>query len=150
MAFRTAFTKAHLLDGDTAVTAGTFMKVGEYKVQAGEMVSMGFGQQSGQQNAQGRIFADLKNGATTPVDLNGTIRFSVYSAQDRPLEIISEYRTETLRTDVSDRTLQVPLPEDDLWISEDKKLVLEFQSDTSDTVTAANSTVIIDMTQAVV
>jgi hypothetical protein len=63
---------------------------------------------------------------------------------------LGEWRTETLRTVVSDRTKQIPFPEDDLFVSEDKKLVLEFKSDTSATLGKVNSTVLIDITKATV
>jgi hypothetical protein len=150
--YRSAFTKDKLINSATVqLVAAEFVKLGEYKVEAGEMVSIGYGQQSGQQNAQGRIYVDLKdNGVAPGLDLNGTVRLSVYSPQNRPIEILGEWRTETLRTDITDRTLQVPFPEDDLWISEDKKLVLEFASDGSEVLGKTNSTYIMDITQAVV
>lgn len=147
--YRSAFNKTTLITGATvAVNAGIFQKLGEYKVLAGELVSVGFGNRVGQEGAQGRIYIKLQN--ATPTQLQGTLRLSAYTAQDRPIEILGEWRTETLDTDAKNRTLMVELPEDDLWVSQDKKIVLEFKCDTSDTVSQAQSTILLDVTKAVV
>lgn len=149
--FRSAFTKAELIGAAVLCIAGQFVRLGQYSVQAGELISPGFASQSGQDSAQGRLYVDLKDNTTAPgVSMNGTLRLSIFSPQDRPLEIINEWRTETLRTSVTDRTLQIPLPEFDAWISEDKKIVLEFKSDDGRTISQANSTFIMDLTKATV
>jgi hypothetical protein len=123
------------------------MRLGTYTVVAGELVSVGYGNLDGQENAQGRIYLDLKDNATTPLEVNGVVRLSVYSPQDRPIEIISEMRTETLRTSSSDRTKQISFPEHDLMVKEDKKIVLEFIPDANATISKANSTLIMDITK---
>jgi hypothetical protein len=150
--YRSAFTKNDLFKASTvSCNAGEYTRVGEYKVVAGELVSVGAGDQSGQESAQGRIFIDIKDNGTSPgANVDGVVRLTVYSPQDRPIEILGEWRTETLRTVVTDRTKQIPFPEDDLFVSEDKKLVLEFKSDTSATLGKVNSTVLIDITKATV
>lgn len=147
--FRSAFTKDHVMSGDVAVTTGSFHKIGEYKVEAGEMVSLGYGQNETQEGAPGRIYIDLKDDANA--EMNGLLRFAAHSPQGRPLKIMAEYRTETLRTDLSNRTLQVPFPSTNFpYLSEDKKLVVEFLPDASGTVSKANSKIIFDITNAVV
>ena len=146
--FRTALTKADLMTGDVVLTAGQFVKVGERKIEAGELLAIGYGQESGQNNAQGRIFMDLKTAASAAIA--GTIRLQAYSPQNRPLVILGEWRTETLSTGAGDRTKQVPLPEDIYWLSEDKKLVLEFAADAAATVAKAQSTILLDATEETV
>jgi hypothetical protein len=147
--FRSAFTKADLMQGATIVCAlGQFNRLGVYNVQAGELVSPGYAGQSGQDNAQGRLYVKLQD--ATPAVANGLLRLSIFSPQDRPLEIIQEWRTETLNTSATDRSLQVPFPEYDAWISEDKKVVLEFKPDAGVTLTVANCTVLMDVTKATV
>jgi hypothetical protein len=146
--FRSAFTKADLITADTVLVAGSFMKVGEYKVQAGELVTIGYGQESGQESAQGRIYMDLKTSASAVI--NGTVRLQVYSPQNRPLYILGEWRTETLSSGAGDRTKQVPLAEAMAWASEDKKIVFEFNSDTAVTLAKAQSTILMDTTEETV
>jgi hypothetical protein len=143
--FRSAFTEADLIGSATvSVVAGSIIKLGEYKVQAGELLTIGYGEQSGQDNAVGRFYLVLKNASSTV--LNGKVRLSAYSPQNRPLVILGEWRTETLASGASDRSLMTPLPENNYWLSEDKKLVLEFISDTTDTVSKANSDILMDIT----
>lgn len=142
--FRSALTENEMIDAaNVDVLEGQFVKLGERKVEAGELITIGYGMQSGQQSAQGRIYMDVQGGAGA---LNGTLRLSVYSPQDRPLKILGEWRTETLRTGAGDRTQQVPLPENMTWLSEDKKLVLEFEADNAGTVSKANTAVLFDTT----
>lgn len=145
--FRSAFTKEHLIESATVdCIAGNPIMLGAYTVPAGELVSIGYGLQSGQESAQGRIFIDLQT-ATGKAD--GLVRITAYSPQNRPKEIMKEYRTETLRENGTDRTKQIPFPEHDLYISEDKKIVLEFIADTDVTVDKSKSTILMDITKQV-
>ena len=145
--FRSAFTKNELIDTATVVcVAGNPIKLGEYVVPAGELVAIGYGDQDGQDSANGRIYIDLQ---TSTADADGLVRISAFSPQDRPYEILREYRTETLRQGAGDRTKQIPFPVHDLNISEDKKIVLEFIADAGVTVTKADSTILMDITKQV-
>jgi hypothetical protein len=146
--FRSALTENNLISAaTTSVVAGQTIKLGERVVQAGEMITIGYGEQSGQQDAVGRLFVSLKDTTATPVQLQGTVRFSVYSPQNRPLLNLAEFRTETLLYGgANDRSLNVPLPENFTWLSEDKKLVLEFISDTTATLSKTNSDLLMDIT----
>lgn len=142
--FRSALTENDLIDAASVqCLPGQFVKLGERKVEAGELITIGYGMQSGQQSAQGRIYANI---STSTGGINGTLRLSVYSPQNRPLKILAEYRAETLRTDANDRTLQVPFPENMTWISEDNKLVVEFMADATGSVDKANTEILMDTT----
>lgn len=145
--FRSALTAADLVGSATVtLTAGTPVKVGERKVEAGEMIAIGFGQETGQNNAQGRIFMDLKDTTATPVAIKGLVRLQAYSPQNRPIKILGEWRAEVLATGSGDRTKQVPLPEDIFYLPEDRKLVLEVIADSTQTLSKANSTIYLDTT----
>lgn len=146
--FRSAFTKANLIkDATTVCIAGNPIILGEYVVPAGELVKIGYGKLEGQESAQGRIYADLQVAAGTPAE--GTLRISAFSPQNRPKEIMKEYRTETLRQNATDRTKQVPFAEHDLYVSEDKKIVLEFIADSNISIDKAKSTILMDITKQV-
>jgi hypothetical protein len=149
--FRAAFTKDDLIDTSTVATiTGQYVRLGTYVVTAGEIVAVGYGRESGQENAQGRIYGQFKDGQGTPALIPGTVRLSIYSAQDRPMEIMHEFRTETLDTSSTDRTKQIPFPVYNGFVSEDKKIVLEFKADTGATLTRANCTLILDVTKGIV
>lgn len=147
--FRDVFTQSDLIDSTTVTcAAGVWVKLGEYQVPAGEAVSVGFGPYSGQENAVGRLFVELKD--EVPGVIHGKLRLSMYTPQDRPKKIIGEYRTNILSSNSTDRTKQLPYPEDGLMITEDQKLVLEFLPDTAETLTKANCTILMDVTKFVV
>lgn len=139
-----------MLTGDVTLVPGVPVKIGEYKVQAGEVIGMGFGSQSGLDNAVGRIYADLKDNAATPASLKGKLRFSVYSPQDRPLRILHEFDLDIINDNQTDRTKQTPLPFNQVFLTEDKKLVLEFVSKAAATLKKTNCRMLFDVTQGVV
>lgn len=146
--FRSALTQNDLIGNATvALTQGVYTRLGARVIQAGELLSLGYGDQSGQNNAQGRIYAQLKDNSGTPVVLNGVFRLSVYTPQNRPLVILGEWRTDTLSAGAGDRTKQVPLPESIYQLSEDKQLVLEFNCDTTATLAKANCSILMDTTE---
>lgn len=147
--FRSALTQNDLISAATvSCMAGQFTKLGERKIEAGEELSIGYGLHDGQESAQGRIFADLRDNAATPgAEVNGVFRLQVYTPQNRPMVILAEYRTETLRTGSGDRTKQVPLAESSYLLTEDKKLVLEFMPDETATIGKTNSKIIFDTTE---
>jgi len=147
--FRSKLQKTDFLSTDKAVIAGVFTKIGEYEVKAGEIIFPGFDELEGQQSARGRIYGKFQN--ATPAEIKGTLRLSIHSPQDQPLKVITELRTEDLNTSASDKTLQTPFPVD--WLSgasEDKKIVLEFKSDTSDTIEFDNTSFIMDITRRLI
>lgn len=147
--YRSAFIATDLISAATvACTAGQYNKLGEYQVQAGELVGLGFGEQSGQENATGRLYMLLQN--ATPAAVNGTVRLQAYTPQNRPLEILAEFRTEAISQNATDRTKQMPLPFNNIFLSEDKKIFLEFNPDSTQTLTRANCTINMDITRSVV
>lgn len=149
--FRSAMTADTLLK-DTTVTAGQYHVIGEFKVEAGQLIRLGYGSNDSQEGANGRLYLDLKDNSASPgVAIDGVVRFTVHSPQGRPIRILAEYRTETLRTDKSNRTLQIPFAANNFpYISEDKKLIVEFKPDANGTVGKVNTDLIMDITEAVV
>jgi hypothetical protein len=143
--FRSAFNKDNLISSATVSTvAGTYVKLGEYKVLAGESIAIGYGSQDGQESAQGRVSMQFKDAAAL---VPGTVRLSIMSAQDAPLEILGEFRTESLDTGTTNRGLMIPLPEHPAIATQDKKIVLEIKADAAQTLTKANCTILMDITR---
>jgi hypothetical protein len=149
--YRSAFTIPKFMSADVACTAGVFTKLGAYTIQAGELVSLGYGANESQEGSPGRVYFDIRDNGTSPgVVKDGVIRISVWSPQDRPLKVLAEFRTETLRTDKVNRTLQVPFPSSGFpFVTKDKKIVIEYKADTTATISATNSFIIMDVTLGV-
>jgi hypothetical protein len=146
--FRSALTTSDFMTGTVACTQGLFTRLGARVIQAGELLSLGFGTQSGQQDAQGRIFVDIRDNTASPgAVVPGVVRLTVYTPQDRPLVILAEFRVETLNQNSADRTKQLPFPESIYQLSEDKKLVVEFKPDATATISNANTKMVIDITE---
>lgn len=146
MAYRSAFTEADLIEGNVSVVTGSFIKLGEYKVEAGERIATGYGGHTGQDQAEGRIHLDLETDVAD-TKINGVVRLMAVSPQDHPLEVLSEFRSETLRTNINDRSLQIAFPEHSSMLSEDIKLGLYFKPDTNGTVSQTNTDLIMDITR---
>ena len=144
---RSVLTKDSLNVTDTAVEAGRFTEIGCYTVSAGMAVEVGFGFQTAQDEAQGRIFIDIKDNSVAPgADINGLVRIELLDAQKRPLKTLFESRTELLRQGAGDRTKQISLAETDAIARENKHIVVQVMPDANATVGAANSTILIDAT----
>jgi hypothetical protein len=148
--FRSALTVNDFMSpaGTVACTGGIFTRIGARIIQAGELLSLGFGPQGGQNDSQGRIFVDMRDNSASPgAVVPGVVRLTAYTPQDRPLVILAEFRVETLNQNSADRTKQLPWPESIYQISEDKKLVLEFKPDATATIAQANTKMVIDITE---
>ncbi|WP_353853166.1 hypothetical protein [Dehalobacter restrictus] len=149
--YSSTLTASDLIDSDLpAVLAGIPVKLGEYQVQAGEELAIGYGPFAGQSDAIGRVYMQFKDDTATPVLEPGLVRLSVWSPQNRPLVVLGEWRTEALNTSATDRTQQLPLSENQVNIREDQKLVLEFISDAADILTKSACTIALDVTRYVV
>jgi len=151
--YPSTFTVNELIKAATVpIVAGDIVRLGEYKVQAGEEISCGAGMLAGMDNATGRAFVALRDSTANPgAVLSGTVRLIIYSAQNRPLEIVREWRTEDLDTSATDKTKQLPFPEHDIWVREDQRLVLEFVPDVggigNGNVSKANSKILLAVTK---
>lgn len=147
--FSDVYTQVDLIDTATvACTAGVWVKLGEVVMSAGQAVSVGYGPYASQETAIGRLYCKLQD--EIPGEIHGKLRLSQFSPQGRPGPIIAEYRTNILSSNATDRTKQTPLPEHGLMILEDQRLVLEFLPDTTETLTRANCTLLMDITNYVV
>lgn len=144
--FSSAFTEDTLINGTPTTIADSYVMLGQYKVQAGEGIVVGKGDYDGQANAQGRIYCDLKDSADANVE--GMVQLIAYTPQDHPIEVMGEWRTETLRTNLNDRSLQIPLPAmKGQGLKEDRRLKLMFKADENGDVSQANSTLLMDITK---
>lgn len=140
---RSAFTQNDLIVDSTAVVSSGWRKLGEYQVDAGERITVGFGQ-GNQITAEGRIYMLLQSGVDSPI--TGTLRVAYETAQDLPIEVIDEFRTEDL-TGGTSPTDKVVFNEHSTGITEDKKLVLYFKADADATVSLDDSSLNMSITK---
>lgn len=143
--FSSALTENDLMTGDVAVVTDGFVKIGSYKVLAGQLVTLGNGNIVTMSDAIGRIYCKFQD--ASPAEVKGILRIAIHSPQDRPILIVREYRTELLNTSATDRTKQLPFPQwGNNWVQKDKLIVLEFMADTAATIKKANSDILFDIT----
>lgn len=147
---RTSFNKDFNTDdfdsfgGD--VQSGKWVEIGRFTVPASTEYSWGYGSAANPEN-QGYLYVDLQNG--TPNAVEGTIRFLQRSATGRNSEVIADFDTTRLDASKSDKALMVPFPEQvnhDL-VTQDSHLTVELNANSSDTVDAGQSEVIIPVTE---
>lgn len=128
------------------VTDGKFTEIARFKVPSSTEYSWGYGRAGAPEN-QGYLYVDLQN--ATPAAVEGTIRFTIQSATGRQETVVADFDTEKLDASKTDRTQQVPLPEqvDKPVASEDSFLVVKMDPTANDTIDSANSEVILPVTE---
>lgn len=124
-----------------ALIAGQPMIIGQYTVNAKEAISLGKGQHSALDQAEGRAYMDLKSGASTNIE--GMVRISVYTPQMREKMILAEWRTEALRQ--TSKRDQEPLPEMREVVTEDDIIVISVIADANATVSVADTKLSFDI-----
>lgn len=149
--YRSSLSHDELISAATTVcNQGVPTKLGEYVVQAGQVIALGYGEQSGLDNAVGRIFMDIRDNAASPGAVaKGKVRLSIFTPQNRPDRILGEWDIDILNDNAADRTKQTPLPFNRIFLQEDKKLVLEFIAKNTVTIGKSNSTILFDTTEGV-
>ena len=128
------------------VTSGKFTEVARFQVPADTEYSWGYGRADAPEN-QGYLYVDLQNG--TPAAVEGTIRFVVESSTGRKTEVVADYDTERLDASKTNREQQVPFPEQigSAVATQDAYLVIKMDPSADDTISSANSDVIIPATE---
>lgn len=152
------FTEADIItEGATvALLPGVYTLVGEYVVKADEMVGLGRGGYSTQDQAIGRLLALLYDNSTTPQPItNGKFRIMLMSSQDIPIGAKPVYLDVDLAALTSGATVPADrfvLPFDGTFLSRDKKFQFLIKSGAATTVTlsAANSKILMDVTRALI
>jgi hypothetical protein len=143
--FRRDFNTGNFDSFGGDATAGKFVEIARFKIPADVEYRFGFGAAKNPDN-QGYQYIDLRDGGDAEVE--GTIRYVIESATGRRQEVIADYDTETLDASKTDRTEQVPLPEQvSVTATQDAFLVLKFDPTANSTVDESNSEVIVPVTE---
>lgn len=158
MLYPATFTEQEVISKGATVTltAGEFVPIGEYVVKADELVGMGKGLYGDQASSIGRLFAEFMDNSQTPAQITeGKFRIELMSSQDMPLgtkpiyidvDLAALYAGASI---VSDRFV---FPFEGILLSQDKKFVFKIKNTSSSAVTLskANSTVLMDITRALI
>jgi hypothetical protein len=143
-AFRGCLTYANIaLAADPVMAAGVMQQIGEYKVPDGTAIALGFGNQQGQESAQGRIYMKLIDDAAA--EEAGMLRIELRNPRGIPVRTLFESRTEALSAS-TDRTKQLPFPEQNVVLTEGWKLAFLAECDAADTIDMSACLAAIDVT----
>lgn len=136
--------KQAVLKTSVSCPQNEYVRIGERKVLAGELLALGFSINSGQDSSLGRAYFDPQAGA---VDMNGTLRIYIHDASDIPKVQVFEGHTSELRANIADRRTWRVLEQRSEWVKENSRLVFFFKNDDATaTMTAADSTLYFDST----
>lgn len=136
-----------------ALVPGQYVTVGELVVKADELVGMGYGSFKAQDQADGRIFADFKDGSSN--DIEGKFRIIMLSSQNIPVgasPVVLDVDCAALRAGNGSRPGQIPFNFNDILLSKDKKFSFQIMNTaaSAQTVSKANSSVLMDITRALI
>lgn len=148
--YASKLTKNDLINFDTVTTKqGIPVLLGMKTVGASEGLILGNGQYKSLESATGRIYAVIKD--DTDADVDGLLRLSYWTPQNRSLKVLTEIHTSDLKSGATSKADQTPLPQFDYMIGEDYKLVAEFISEgDAETITKANCELDVSITKATV
>lgn len=142
---RATLKESDFIAADTVVTAGNFNYIGQVKQSAGVALRLGYGLQSGQDSAQGRIYADFQDSLAAAMD--GTLRFVIMDPEDNYLSKIIELETDELRTVKTDRTKQLGFSELIPRVFQDYSIGMYFKPNVSGTLSATNTDLLMSVTK---
>lgn len=130
-----------------SVTDGKYVEIFRLQVPADTEWSWGYGSAKNPEN-QGYLYVDLMDNSSTPVAVDGQLRFVIESSTGRNTEVVKDIDTERLDQSKTNRQQMVPFPEQvqSSLATQDAYLVGKLDpvsSNDGDTVSGANSDVII-------
>lgn len=126
------------------VTSGKHTEIAKKKIPADTEWAWGKGAAKFQRN-QGYLYVDLQNG--TPAAVEGIIRFLTESSTTRDQTFVEDFDTERLDASKTQTDNMVPFPEQNVLATEDSYLVITMDPNSTDTISSANSDVIIPATE---
>lgn len=148
------FTKTEVITKGATVSlvANQFTPIGEYTVKADELVGIGRGSMGTQSDAIGRFYAAFYDSEATPGKIDsGKFRIMLLSSQDMPIgerPVYLDVDLAALTTGASIPADRFVLPFDEVLLSEDRKIQFLIKVPAAKTLSAANSTVMLDMVRA--
>ena len=153
--YRSTLNKKDVIGAATVtLVPGQYVDLGVLKVKADELVGMGYGDVTTQEAAQGRIKVDLKDNSGTPVAIDGMFRIYMTSSQQIPVgekPVVIDVDLAAVAAG-SSRQEQVPFAFNNVLLSRDKEFHFQVMNTaaSAQTVSLANSNVLIDITRQLI
>lgn len=146
--FRSLFTTDNFIAATVACPAGEATPVWRYTVPDGQCAQLGYSNLRGQENAEGRFYADIEDGADADVT-SGYLIVAVENQQGREVETLIEVPLTVARRGATDISQRIPLPVMEPFLRPGRAFVIKFKNTTeaSITLSKANSTMEIDLTK---
>lgn len=142
--FEKTLTLSDMTSTNTSVKSGTWVKIFEYRVGAQQMATWGAGAIQG--GVDNRKIAYLKLQNSTPSEIKGWVRLVIADANEVRKVVVFEERTERLSASKTDKTQAYLLGEYPIKAKEDSKLIIEFKSDSDDTIDVSKSEAMLPIT----
>jgi len=127
-------------DADVALVAGEWTPIATYTVEAGMEYCMG-------RRFDGYIYVSLEN--TSDVQFHGKIRFVVSNPAETKKQVVAEFGTRTMGS-ASDKAQKPAFPLAPPWVTQDSKIIVEVDPESSDSLDYGNTLSAIDLTARVV
>lgn len=154
--YRGSLNQNDVIDSATVtLVKNQYITIGEVKVAADERIGLGYSNYSGQDDADGRIFVELKDGSQTPAAIEGKFRIIMMSSQNIPIgdqPVVMDLDLTALAQGGSDRRAQIAFPFTNVLLTRDKKFVFQVLNTAANaqTLTKANCKVLMDCTRQLV
>lgn len=154
--YRGSLNQLDVIDAATVtLVKGQYITIGEVVVAADERIGLGYSDYAAQDDADGRIFVELKDNSQTPAAIEGKFRIIMMSSQNIPIgeqPVVLDLDLTALAQGGSDRRAQIAFPFTNVLLSRDKKFVFQVLNTASSaqTVSLANSKVLMDCTRQLV
>ena len=154
--YRGSLNELDVIDAATVtLVKGQYITIGEVVVAADERIGLGFSGYDAQDSADGRIYVDLMDNSATPAAIEGKFRIIMMSSQNIPIgeqPVVLDLDITALSQGASDRRAQIAFPFTNVLLSKDKKFVFQVMNTaaSAQTVSQANSTILMDCTRQLV
>lgn len=144
--FRKMLTATDLLDTDPVLPTGQFTRVGKYTVPAQEMTRWGYGDVD-HPDSMGYIYIYLETDAPGEFT-GGKVRLVQSNAQGTRVIVVAEYELTQTHGSLTNRAMQIPLPEQVQYpmVGEDSLLFIEVYTSTGDTMDTSDCVVSVPVT----
>jgi len=124
--FAKMLTEADFTKTDHQMLTSTteWTTIATYTCPAQQEIHPGYGVPSADQN-EGRVYAYLRTGEATPVEIKGKWRICLTDANDIKKIVVAEFDEELTHGDLNDKNKMIPLPYDPRGIAEDSKFIIQ-------------------------
>lgn len=144
--FRKMLTTTDLLDTDPVIPSDQFTRLGKYVVPAQELTRWGYGDVD-HPDSMGYMYIYLETDAPGEFD-GGKVRLVQSNAQGTRTYLIGEFELAQTHGSLTNRAMQIPLPEQVEYpmVGEDSLLYLELYTSTGDTMDTSDCVISLPVT----